>query len=188
MNRSTHDVRRAATGALTALAGAALITGLAAAPASADIRDDATETRVVLSGAMSTDAGKRLPGNRHQLHLATHAGKVQGALRSYFCPAGASVTPTWASSRCTHRYTYKLTNFRQDGETSLVGRISSTQRSAAVRGPVVLRSATTGRSWLVGSDIALTKYQSSTIAPSGTFAAADLVRTSKRYAIFEKIS
>ncbi|HIZ99219.1 MAG TPA: hypothetical protein H9805_11660 [Candidatus Janibacter merdipullorum] len=92
-----------------------------------------TSSSVVVVGSL-----ERLTGNRHQLKLTTSDTMVDshGTLRSYYCPAGASITPTWVSARCTHRATYTLSNFSQSNETRPIGKISITGKSATQKAPI----------------------------------------------------
>lgn len=138
------------------LATTVLAAGLAAAsPASAVSTEGGVATTgssVVVAGALD---GFR--GNRHQLNLTTGDGMVHSTstLRSYYCPSGASITPTWASVKCTHRATYKLSNFAQNNETSTIGRISSTGKSATQKAPVNARNTRSGRTTTIGVNLSL---------------------------------
>ena len=49
------------------------------------------------------------PGNRHQIVVdRSQRDTVDGWVRSWSCPEGATVTMTWASSSCTYRLTQDL--------------------------------------------------------------------------------
>lgn len=86
-----------------------------------------TASSVVVVGSL-----EGFTGNRHQFTLSTSDTVVDSTsiMRSYYCPAGASITPTWVSAKCTHWATYTLSNFTQNNETSPIGQISSTGKSA----------------------------------------------------------
>lgn len=75
----------------------------------------------VLSGTV-----EGTPGNRHQLYLLDGHGGATGYLRSWTCPDDATVTDTWASSRCTHRITQDV---REQWGNPPYTWISSTGRS-----------------------------------------------------------
>lgn len=130
--------RVAALAAATLLAGTALAGTASAAPAApitpqGSPGDDHrwTDVEVVLTGKMPVEFGPAVLGNRHQLLLTTDNGEPYGALRSYYCPSGASISPTWASSRCTYRHTITL----EDSGDS-VGWVSSTGLSGTQKGLV----------------------------------------------------
>lgn len=111
---------------------------------------DFVSSGVVLAGAVNNEFGPRIWGNRHQLRLTTDNGVASGYLRSFYCPSGASVSPTWASSRCTHRQTIRL----QRWPGFDVGWVSSTGLSATQRGN--LYGARDGRvRWPLESNLTL---------------------------------
>lgn len=124
-----------------ALAGATMLAATLAQPAGAaterqqvDVLSEHVSMTVVLEGAMD---GHR--GNQHRLTYRTFAegavsSRTQMRITSYYCPTGAKVTATWASSRCTYRQTSYLDRDRSDY------RVSSTMRSAVVEGDLTAGS------------------------------------------------
>ena len=103
-----------------------------------------------------------LRGNQHQVRLYTWQGTVMNSrVRSYYCPSGASVTPTWASSKCALRSTCSLRNFAQNNETSHIGKVSATRRSATQSGPVLATNSYTGKSLLLSADVKLYSHVNS---------------------------
>lgn len=131
--------RVAALTAATLLAGTALAGTATADPAAPVTPQRAaaagdhrfTDVEVVLAGKMPVEFGPAILGNRHQLLLRTDNGRPAGTLRSYYCPTGASISPTWASSRCTYRHTITL---QRTGDS--VGWVSSTGLSGTQKGLV----------------------------------------------------
>lgn len=141
----------------TVLAAASVLGGVAiAAPATADTDPSDYTNQRTSSQTVAHGTIDGLRGNRHQVRLYTWEGKVMNSrVRSYYCPSGATITPTWISSKCVLRSTYSLTNFRQNNETSHIGRVSSTGRSATQIAPVLAKNSSTGKSLVLGSDIKL---------------------------------
>lgn len=142
------------TAAATVLAGIA-VTG----PASADTRPSDYTNHRTSSQFVAHGTIDGLRGNRHQVRLYTWEGEVSSSrVRSYYCPSGATITPTWVSSKCVLRSTYSLGNFTQNRETGLIGRVSSTRRSATQSGPVLATNSSTGKKLLLSSDVKLYSY------------------------------
>lgn len=108
------------------------------------------ESHVVLGGRVYTEFGPYISGNRHQLHLVTDNGVSSGYMRSYYCPSGASVSPDWASSRCTYRQRIELS--RWPGFS--VGRVSSTSSSATQKGNLYGTRGSRGQ-WPFEADLTL---------------------------------
>ncbi|OAB86634.1 hypothetical protein AWH69_09195 [Janibacter melonis] len=165
MHRQRHLARSAAV-----LIGTALLVPVGAAPG----RTATTETtptthhryaqsEIVLGGAWVVEFGTPIRGNRHQVRLRTDNGVVSGFIRSWYCPTGASVSPRWASSRCTHRQTIWLKNL--DGHR--VGRVSSTGRSATQSD--YFMGVSGSRSWPFDADLTLFATSEPTDDGDGTF-------------------
>ena len=96
--------RIAASVATTALTLAAALTSAPAAGAATTTTGDLVRLTAVAPGAID-----RVPGNRHRLQLAESPDGQRGRLRSWYCPRGAMVTPTWTSGRCTPRLDLSVT-------------------------------------------------------------------------------
>lgn len=171
-DHSTHHRRTPDRRVLIAAAAAVCgLTGLAAGPASAapgidaDTPDSPTThhryaaTNVVLAGKFTVEFGPTIMGNRHQVHLKTDNGEVSGHMTSYFCPTDASVSPTWASSKCIKRQRIDFETV--DGHP--VGWVSSTGRSATQKG-FFAGVRTSGRNMLEPS---FTLYSTSDILDDG---------------------
>lgn len=139
MTTRLSTASRTAAGLATALTlGAALAGGASAAPpgpaaAAVSSHHRYATSGVVLTGGFNNEFGPALRGNRHQVRLTTDNGVPKGWVRSFYCPSGASVTPTWASSRCTHRQTIYLKRMNR----TKVGWVSSTSLSATQKGQVL---------------------------------------------------
>ena len=167
MHRQRHLARSAAVLAGTALLAAASAVPSSAAPDPRGAGRDIIPTTdhryatswVVLGGGFQNEFGPPIRGNRHQVRLTTDNGVVSGSMRSYYCPAGASVSPTWASSRCVHRQTMTFENF----ERQKVGRVSSTALSAKQEGLIVGRRGTDR--WPIEPDFTL--YASGPVTDDG---------------------
>ena len=153
----------ATTGLMTA--GLALAGPAQAAPAEypPTSHHKAALSEVVLGGAWTVEFGSPIKGNRHQVRLRTDNGKVSGFIRSFYCPSGATVSPRWASSRCTHRQTIYLKN--QGGNK--VGWVSSTGNSATQRGYLMGTSGSS--SWPFDARFTLYATEPPTDDGDGTF-------------------
>lgn len=128
----------------TVLASAAtVVAGLGlAAPASASTTAGGYNGWTTTTSNVAVGKAEGFAGNRHQVVLQTVNGYVakDSYIRSYYCPSGATISPTWASSKCTWRSTYLLSNFEQNGESGLIGRVSSTGASATQTNLVTAKS------------------------------------------------
>lgn len=120
------------------------------------------QSEIVLGGAWIVEFGSPIRGNRHQVKFRTDNGVVSGFIRSYYCPTGATVTPRWASSRCTHRQTIRLENY-----AGPVGRVSPTTKSAIQSGDFMGRSG--DRIWPFSADLTLYATEEPTDDGDGTF-------------------
>lgn len=141
--------------AVATIGGLALSTPAGAAPVTStgSYENAYTQSRSVVVGKINGVAG-----NRHQFVLKTLDGKITwGKMNSYYCPSGANITVTWASTHCVKRSAKSLRTFRQNDESASVGWISSTERSATQFGPVIARDSATSRDMLIG--VNLTMYR-----------------------------
>lgn len=156
--------------AVTVISAAAVLGGLAtASPASAATTGYANA--VTKSSSVVTGKIAGFAGNRHQFVLTTVEGKVASGskIRSYYCPSGASISPTWASSKCTLRSSYAV---RNSYVTWNIGSISSTGRSATQLGPVMASSST--RSIDLGVELKLFRQDGDPTTLQGTVGNAPL--------------
>lgn len=181
---------------LSTLATIGLCVGSVAgsAHASTTIEDPPTthhryaQSDIVLGGAWVVEFGEPIRGNRHQVRLRTDNGIVSGYIRSWFCPTGASVSPTWVSSRCTHRQTIWLKNLNRHK----VGWVSSTGLSA--RQDSYFMGTSGSRAWPFDADLTLFANTAVTddgdgtfysfwrgARPQGTFAGKPILSGTKRY-------
>jgi hypothetical protein len=159
--------------AAVALAAAPAATAQAA-PASASETVDAIELYDVAVGKLYGFAG-----NRHQLRFSSVDGNLQTkytVLRSFYCPAGANITFRWASSRCTHRSTFKLKNAVIGGAVVRMGRLSTTGNSATLRGPVTAVSTSSSVTRSLDVDIRMYSDERTNWA-TGTFGNRPLQRS-----------
>lgn len=173
-------------------AGLALTSTAQAAPT---IEDPPTthhryaQSEVVLGGAWTVEFGSPIRGNRHQVRLRTDNGRVSGFIRSFYCLSGASVSPRWASARCTHRQTIWLKN---TPDNPWVGWVSSSGTRATQRD--YLMGVSGSRAWPFDADFRL--YASSAVTddgdgtfyswwrdatPHGSFAGKPILSGTKRY-------
>lgn len=138
------------TTAATALVGAALVAGSVSAASAAPGAPGAPGAwgdghSTITSGGVVRSTVPFAQGNRHQVRLTTTDTSTEGYVRSYYCPTGATVTSTWASSRCTHRGTAKVVSsvrVRTNGTTtSDIHTVSSTGLSGWQDGLIGLRTA-----------------------------------------------
>lgn len=147
----------------TVLASAATVAaGLTlATPATASTTAGGYAGYVTSASGVAVGKAEQFSGNRHQVVLDTVNGYVAngGYIRSYYCPSGATISSSWASSKCTWRSTFTLSNFAQNNETTLVGRVSSTGNSAVQGPPVLAKSRTSTASRVV--DLNLSIYRMS---------------------------
>ncbi|MGE9783895.1 hypothetical protein [Janibacter sp. G368] len=167
-------VALAAAPAATAQAAPASAAPASAAPASASETVDAIELYDVAVGKLSGFAG-----NRHQLRFSSVDGNLQTkytVLRSFYCPAGANITFRWASSRCTHRSTFKLKNAVIGGAVVRMGRLSTTGNSATLRGPVTAVSTSSSVTRSLDVDIRMYSDERTNWA-TGTFGNRPLQRS-----------
>lgn len=122
----------------TSIAAAAATLALAAPAASAAPTGEATtsaRTPAYVTSAVVSGTIEGVPGNRHQVVVdRSHRAQPGGWIRSFSCPEGATVTMSWASSRCTHRLTQDL---RLRSGTTATERLSSTTRSVTVSAAMV---------------------------------------------------
>lgn len=84
---------------------------------------DYLRATVVLAGALTRHAG-----NRHRLSYTHDWRGGHGQLTSYSCPAGATISARWTSTRCVERSRRPVTG----GEV----RLSATGRSARLEGTI----------------------------------------------------
>ena len=172
--------------AATVLSATAVAAGLAAAatPAQAQTSELANST---YSEAVVVGSIYGFRGNRHQFALSTTYGNIDSGskIRSWYCPSGASITPNWASSRCTLRSTYKLVNFVEEGYPYDIGTVSSTGRSAQQIGEVRGKSVNSTAQRDLWVELSIFAHEGDPYELRGTVGDRSL-QSSPRYAWFVK--
>lgn len=131
MRTGIHRAGLAGVGVAALLAATAVTTPASAAPKPGTTGwggSGSVVSNAVIDGAVPFERG-----NKHQLRISSTGSQVTGYVRSYFCPTGATVTDKWASSKCVHRGTARLTAGYRLVQSEPAGSpqwISSTGRSA----------------------------------------------------------